>query len=70
MLFCFSELTTLESLCQLNLFGFVNSAALERFASLRTDVAINKSSFSPIARPICTTSYEGKIWEEYAGFII
>ncbi|XP_012563736.1 S-phase kinase-associated protein 2 isoform X1 [Hydra vulgaris] len=64
------ELTTLDSLCQLNLFGFVNSAALERFANLRSDVAINKSSFSPIARPICTTSYEGKIWEEYAGFII
>ncbi|XP_066922118.1 S-phase kinase-associated protein 2-like [Clytia hemisphaerica] len=64
------DLKELRSLSHLNLFGFLNMSALELFSETRPDVHINKHTFSPIARPISSASYEGRLWEQYVGFII
>ncbi|XP_057298777.1 S-phase kinase-associated protein 2-like isoform X1 [Hydractinia symbiolongicarpus] len=64
------ELLKLPELSHLNLFGFVNSDALDRFTKARPGLYINKGVFSPIARPISTATYEGRLWEQYSGFII
>lgn len=64
------DLIDLKSLSQINLFGFLNMVALERFSDSRPDIHINKEVYSPIARPISSTTYEGKLWEQYVGFII
>ena len=66
----FSDLFELKTLSHLNLFGFLNTAALDRFSDSRPDIHINKHVNSPIARPIASTTYEGRLWEQYVGFII
>ena len=60
----------MEKLSHLNLFGFVNSDALTRFMDERPDIYVNKYTFSPIARPISTSNYQGRLWEQDVGFII
>ena len=66
----FSDLFELKSLSHLNLFGFLNMTALDRFSDSRPDIHINKHVYSPIARPIASATYEGRLWEQYVGFII
>jgi len=64
------DLVRMANLSHLNLFGFISSDALQRFTDERPDIYVNKETFSPIARPISTSRYEGRLWEQYVGFII